>query len=50
VTYWGDNEPANFKSQEGCVLMNPGYGEDEGKWRHTVCNEVHTAICKKPLG
>lgn len=48
-TYWGKDEPANFKQKQGCVLMNSGNGEDDGRWTHTDCNEMHVAICKKPL-
>ena len=49
VTFWGENEPSQFTNEEGCVLMNSGKGEDDGKWKHTTCREMHSAICKKPL-
>lgn len=29
--------------------MNSGMGEDDGKWKHTTCREMHSTICKKPL-
>jgi len=50
VTYWGDDEPAYLKDGKSCVLMDSGYGEDDGKWKVRSCREMYSAICKKPLG